>query len=115
VRLAWWSAGLVDVDAGNSVQVVPVQEKAYRIVLAPWNSTASWYNPRLHDASFFLLPDPFPGCPAGFTHAWEVSARAAFGPQSRTYSADGFLVLTWHQNLLRAHQTWLPPARPAAC
>jgi hypothetical protein len=111
----YWAASLVDLDTGNRVQVVPVKSEAFQIVLAPWNSEASWYNPRLHDASFFILPDPMPGCSPGATRGWVKATRNAFGPPANTYTADGFLVLVWHKNLLRGHLIPLPMARPGRC
>ena len=111
----YWTASAVALDAGGRVQVVPVMSKSFRIDVAPWNSEASWYDPGRHRATFMVLPAVWPGCPAGTAGAWETAARNTFGRPERTFAAGAFQVLVWHQNLLRAPLTPLPPARPGAC
>jgi hypothetical protein len=111
---SYYTANLVTVDSGNSVMVAPVSRRGGRLVLSPWNSQASWYDPARHDATFFIV-NPMQGCPPGDTGIWLAAARNAFGPQAATYSAYGVRILVWHRNLLRGHLARVPAARPSAC
>jgi hypothetical protein len=96
------------------VMVVPVNRRGRQLVLSPWNSRASWYDPAQHDATFFIV-NPMQGCPPGDAEVWLAAARSAFGPQAETYSADGVRILVWHRNPLRGHLVRVPAARPSAC
>jgi hypothetical protein len=67
-------------------------------------SSASWYDPRLHGAHFVLL---FSG-QSGFSgqaglQPFDPASQvlATFGPPAQTYDLGRYTVLVWHQNLLR--------------
>ena len=63
----------------------------------PWESKASWYDPRSYRATF-LVTDSQPG----FFNYWEPSrtALAAYGAPARTYRVGPYTVLVWDKNLL---------------
>jgi len=95
----------VTLDSGNQVQVRPVNKQ---------EADASWYSPALHDARFFLIPTAcaYPG-PA--RDRSQASLRAAYGAPAARYSADGFLILVWHKNLLAGHHVPKPGGPPSVC
>jgi len=109
----YYAASLLSVDSGGSM-VVPVNRRAGQLVLSPWNSQASWYDPAQHDATFFVA-SRLQGCPSTDAAAWEAAARAAFGPPAATYTVAGADVMVWHHNLLSDHLPAVSPHRPAAC
>jgi hypothetical protein len=110
----YYAAALISVDANNQVTVVPVKRVGPRLVLSPWESTTSWYDPTRSDANFFVAT-PMQGCPAGDAGLWVRAAIRAYGQPSQTYSVDGSKVLVWNQNLLDDPLPQLPMARPSAC
>jgi hypothetical protein len=112
---AYWTASAVDLLAGNRVRVVPIDSQSFAIDRSQWNNDASWYDPRLHQATFLVLPAATPGCPAYTIRGWEKAAANTFGPPARIVSAGNYLVLIWHRNLLRDRLPLLPPPRPAIC
>ena len=62
-----------------------------------WESTESWYDPRLHDANFVVQLTKPNGLPAFLPLA---SLEATFGPPARTYLAGPYRILVWNKNLL---------------
>ena len=94
--------------------VVPVNRRSGQLVLSPWNSQASWYDPAQHDATFFVA-NQMQGCPPDDAAAWEAAARSAFGPPAATYSVAGAEVMVWHHNLLSDYLPAVSPHRPSAC
>jgi hypothetical protein len=98
----YWNASVVTLDTGGRVQVRPVTwaPSPNRIVAVQWESEASWYAPRLHDARFLVLPGPNTGCSRGTPSQWLAAVRAAFGPPAASYRAVGVVILVWHENLL---------------
>jgi len=59
-----------------------------------WESAASWYNPRLHDANFAVLAG-YPLSASGLSD-W----RRMFGTPVQTYHVGDFTILRWDENLL---------------
>jgi hypothetical protein len=110
----YYAAALITVDGNNQVTVVPVKRVGPRLVLSPWESTTSWYDPTQNDADFFVAT-PMNGCPAGDAGRWARAAIRVYGQPSQTYSVDGSEVLVWNQNLLDDPLPQLPMARPSAC
>jgi len=98
----YWNASVVTVDSGGRVQVIPVvrQPGTDRVAAIQWNSEPSWYNPRLHDARFLVVPGPRSGCTSGTPSQWRSAISATFGPPAASYQADGITVLVWDKNLL---------------
>jgi hypothetical protein len=110
----YYAAALTSVDANNQVTVVPVKRVGGHLVISPWESTTSWYDPGQYDANF-LVATPLYGCPAGDEGLWARAAIRAYGPPSQTYSVDGDQVLVWNHNLLDDPLPRLPVARPSSC
>lgn len=52
---SYWEANSVTIDSGGHVRVVPVRTAGATLVITHWNSVASWYDPRLHDARFVIF------------------------------------------------------------
>ena len=98
----YWNASVVTLDSGGRVQVRPVNwaPGPDRIVAVQWESASSWYDPRLHDARFLVLPGPRTGCSRGTPGQWLAAVRAAYGPPAASYRAVGAVILVWHKNLL---------------
>jgi hypothetical protein len=98
---SYWNASSVTVDTGGSVQVVPVNREAgNRIVAVRWESKASWYDPKLHDARFLVVPGPHAGCSNGTPSQWLAGVHAAFGTPAASYRVGVDVILVWHKNLL---------------
>jgi hypothetical protein len=110
----YWNANAITLDSGNQVQVRYVSRIGDQLFQRPWQSEASWYDPARHDATFLVTPGPASVCSPGTPAGWEAAARATFGPPSGTYRVAGFVILVWHQNLLRDLATQ-PPHGPIQC
>jgi hypothetical protein len=100
----YWQADAITLASGNQIQVRALQVNRASVSASHWESDASWYDPRLHDAHFVLLFSGQPGFSgqAGlqpFDPASQV--WATFGPPAQTYNLGRYTVLVWHQNLLR--------------
>jgi hypothetical protein len=88
---SYWQASSVTVDTGDQVTV-----RAVTGSLSPyrWMSDTAWYDPALNKADFLILQRP---------SASELTLlRKRCGPAAHEYLVDGYTVLTWHRNLLRA-------------
>jgi hypothetical protein len=100
----YWQADAMTLASGNQIQVRGLQVNRASVSASHWESNASWYDPRLHDADFVLLFSGQPGFSgeAGlqpFDPASQI--RATFGRPAQTYDLGRYAVLVWHQNLLR--------------
>jgi hypothetical protein len=100
----YWQADALTLASGNRVQIRALGVNPGSVSASHWESDASWYDPRLHDANFVLL---FSGKP-GFTgeaglRPFEPTRQieATFGRPERTYDLGRYTVLVWRQNLLR--------------
>jgi hypothetical protein len=91
----YWQSSIVTVDSGGAITVRAVWADTLRPY--PWESKASWFDPRSHRATF-LVTDSQPG----FFNYWEPSrtALAAYGAPARTYRVGPYTVLVWDKNLL---------------
>ena len=110
----YYAAGLITVDGNNQVTIAPVKRIKGRLVLSPWESTTSWYDPAEHDATFFVAT-PMQGCPEDDARLWAAAAIRAYGTPTRTYSVDGSQILVWNHNLLERQLRQLPVSRPSSC
>jgi hypothetical protein len=110
----YYAAALVTVDGDDQVRIAPVKRTGDQLVLSPWESTTSWYDPALHDATFFVATQ-LNGCRPDDARLWAAAARQAYGPPTRTYSVDGAQVLVWNYNLLDAPLPPVQMGRPSAC
>jgi hypothetical protein len=73
-----------------------------------WESRASWYDHRLHDANFVVLAKGRAG-----EHAIPYGAvLATFGKPARAYRAGDYLVLVWRKNLLDGMGCGKPEGQP---
>jgi hypothetical protein len=100
----YWQADALTLASGNRVQIRAVQVNADSLSASHWESEASWYSPRLHDANFVLLFSGKPGFAgeAGlspFDPAGQI--QDSFGRPAQTYHLGRYTVLVWRQNLLR--------------
>ena len=110
----YYAGALITVDGDNRTTIAPVKRKGDDLVLSPWESTTSWYNPALNDATFFVAT-PLLGCPPGDAARWVTAAIRAFGQPNHRYSVDGEKVLVWNHNLLDTSLPQVPMGRPSAC
>jgi hypothetical protein len=100
----YWQADAITLATGNQIQVRALQVNQASVSPSHWESDASWYDPRLHDARFVLLFSGQPGFSgeAGLSPFDPASQLwATFGPPAQTYDLGRYTVLVWHQNLLR--------------
>jgi hypothetical protein len=100
----YWQADAMTLASENQIQIRALQVNRASVSASHWESNASWYDPRLHDARFVLLFSGQPGFSgeAGlqpFDPASQV--LATFGQPAQTYDLGRYTVLVWHQNLLR--------------
>jgi hypothetical protein len=110
----YYAGALITVDGDNRTTLAPVKRIGGHLVLSPWESTTSWYNPALHDATFFVAT-PLYGCPPDDAALWVAAASRAFGQPNKVYSVDGEQVLVWNHNLLDTSLPQVPMGRPSAC
>jgi hypothetical protein len=100
----YWQANALTLASGNQIQIRALGVNPRSVSAGHWYSDASWYDPRLHDASFVLLfagKRGFSG-EAGlrpFDPASQI--QATFGRPEHTYDLGRYTVLVWRQNLLR--------------
>jgi hypothetical protein len=100
----YWQADAITLASGDAVAVRALQVNGAGLSASHWESNASWYDPRRHDATFVLLFSGQPGFAgqAGLS-AFDPAAQVAatFGRPALTYHVGRYTVLVWHQNLLR--------------
>ena len=85
-------------DAGGRVHMVVVAFRGGRCYPVRWESQASGYDARLHDATFMVQAAP------------GAAIRKVFGTPAHVYLVGGTRVLVWHKNLLTDVQP--PSAHP---
>jgi hypothetical protein len=116
----YWEASSVTADSGDAVQVRPVRTFRHELVTTPWETKASWYDPRLHDATFVLWA---PEVSCHNVCLSQADLRAEFGPPAEVYRVGTYRVLVWRRNLLADVGTrfwcgyawvWSTPAKPSA-
>jgi hypothetical protein len=95
---AYWQANIVSLTSSDRVMVVPVSVNDFGVVVHDrWESKASWYDPRLHDADFVVqLHVP----PPRTTFLPRSALQAAFGPPAKVYTFGSYTILVWNKNLL---------------
>jgi hypothetical protein len=107
---AYWQASVVALTTGERVMIVPVTTQTRfvgsLVVHDQWESKASWYNPRLHNANFVVQMIKPGGLPAFLPAA---SLALTFGEPARAYAVGPYRVLVWHKNLLHDLGTPGPP------
>ncbi len=93
----YWQANNITLASGGRIQVRPVSPSTGLIGQDRWESKASWYDPRLHDATFLVIDT------ANRFDAWYATAgeaQATFGPPLNTHKLGEYTVLIWPKNLL---------------
>jgi hypothetical protein len=83
-------------DSGERAQVLVTSFRRSRAAAEAYQSKASWYDPRLHDATFVVSTR------ANGANSY-VSYRKVlddFGPPARIYRFRGYTIMVWHKNLL---------------
>ena len=114
----YWDANIMTVTTSQQVRLTPVSQKSGRLVIMPWDSAASWYNPKTNHPTFYLLNTRYAACPdpARTQARWQNRVTAAFGPPAKVYrNVYGYDVLVWDRNLLNAHIPQVAPHAPPAC
>jgi len=88
----YWHANSITLLSGGHVQVRAIDTQGNNFLLTHWNTDSSWYNPRLHRATFIILP----------ANGWAAlrSVYGAVGRPARTYPLGLYVVMVWHKNLL---------------
>ncbi len=91
----YWQSSIVTVESDGAVTVRAVWADTLRPY--PWESKASWYDPRSQRATF-LVTDSQPG----YFNYWQPSpaALAAYGPPARIYRFGPYTVFVWDKNVL---------------
>jgi hypothetical protein len=100
----YWQASSITVGSGARAEVRPViliqAVKGRATMVASRESQASWYDLRLHDATFVMLSGPTQSPVTDFIGT-VADMRAIFGPPAHVYHLGLFTVLTYHKNLLQ--------------
>jgi hypothetical protein len=98
---SYWQASVVSLTTGERVMVAPISPASHApgslVRRDKWESTESWYDPRLHDATFVVQMIQPGALPAFLPTA---SLDATFGPPARAYLVGPYRILVWHKNLL---------------
>ena len=103
-------ASSVTMASGGRVDVRPIARQRRNLVLDEWESQASWYDARWHDAIFIIVPRKAGAC---YTLACLRQApEAVYGKPASTYRVGDLLVLVWHKNLLDMPLRQIPPQVP---
>jgi len=103
----YWQADALTLASGNRVDIRALQVNhgsPGSVSASHWESDASWYDPRLHDANFVLLFAGKPGFAgeAGLTpFDPDGQIQATFGRPEHTYDLGRYMVMVWRQNLLQ--------------
>ncbi|MDX6388951.1 MAG: hypothetical protein QOJ73_14, partial [Streptosporangiaceae bacterium] len=91
----YWQASGTTLASGGRIQVSPVCATKHGFTAEQWESNASWYDPRVREASFLIL-----GQQAACNYPSAGQVRSAFGPPAGLYHVGPYTVLVWRRNLL---------------
>jgi len=88
----YWHANSITLLSGDQVQVRAITTQANQFLLTHWNTDSTWFDPRLHNATFVILP----------TNDWVArrSVYGAVGKPAKTYHLGLYVVMVWRKNLL---------------
>jgi len=94
----YWIANSTTVDSGGRVALRTVQTAGAGFRPNLWEINQAWYSPRMHVATFAVLPGTEPA-------SWPQTANGAvlthrYGRPVRVYAVAGDTVLVWQRNLL---------------
>jgi len=91
----YWQADATTVESGGRVLVAPILGQAAEV--RRWETSASWYLPSSHSATFVIA---VPGQVATDGALTVAQARDRFGPPAARYPVGGEIILTYRYNLL---------------
>jgi hypothetical protein len=103
-------ANATTLASGGAVSVRSVSFYNNDAAPGPYEFDQSWYDPRLHDASFVVLMNP--PVPLDQIATWEV--HDTFGGPSHVYDFGPYVIMTYDTNLLTDLSPSLPPPLPGA-
>jgi hypothetical protein len=92
----YYEGNITTLDSGGRVHLVAVHWGADKSVPRAYQSDASWYDPRLHDANFVVntgVDQPPAIIPSG-------DLLKAFGRPAKVYHDGPYTILVWNKNLL---------------
>jgi hypothetical protein len=98
--LAGLPSNIATVDSGGRVRLAVTGVSGGRVRALLYQSQASAYDPRLHDANFLVTGTPATGPGIGPTHIPGGVVMRTFGPPARVYHFHGYTVMVWDVNLL---------------
>lgn len=91
-------SGEITVSSRGRVELRPVWERDSVLAITRWESQASWFDPRLHNATFLVQYGQPPNPSAS-------AVLSMFGRPQHTYRFGLYTVMTWDKNLLyRLHR-----------
>lgn len=103
----YWQADATTVESGDRVLVAPVLGQSTEV--QRWETSASWYRPSSHGATFVIA---VPGQVAKDGALTVAQARDRFGPPAARYPVGGEIILTYRYNLLTRLGGRAFPGRP---
>ncbi|MGH3409480.1 MAG: hypothetical protein ACRDRJ_44355, partial [Streptosporangiaceae bacterium] len=93
----YWQGNTVTLATGGRIRLRSVAALGPHMDRDAWETQPSWYDPRLHQASFVVLDQAQPGAKS---YPWMTSVTAAFGqPVSISYVGQ-YTIMVWNKNLL---------------
>jgi hypothetical protein len=99
----YWDSSLTTVDAGNTVRVrAVVNPQTGRFDEYGWATKLSWYDPRSHDANFFIADPEVPGMTV-------ADVEKVYGQPESAYSVADREILVYRVNLLSTVYVAPPP------
>jgi len=87
----YWQADSTTVLSGGKVLVAPIKDSARAV--SPWESSADWYDPATHRATFIIAAPAQGGLSVG-------TERALFGDPAGEYHVGQYVVMVYPYNLL---------------
>lgn len=103
-------ANVTTLASGGAVNVRPVSFYNHDGAPGPDEFDQSWYDPRIHNASFVVLMNP--PVPLDSIPTWQV--RDTFGRPTHVYDFGPYVIMTYDTNLLTDLSPSLPPPLPPA-
>ena len=89
-------ANVTTLDSGGRAQLLVTSFRRPRAQPEAYQSKASWYDPRLHDATF-VVSTRANGANSYVSHRTVLDD---FGPPQRIYRFGGYTIMVWNKNLL---------------
>lgn len=106
--LATRNSQLMTVESGGRLHMLVSYSPWQRVHGVLYQSRASDYDPRAHDATFVVAEIPAGATPVSSDEISVAETAATFGRPARRYVYDGYTILVYRENLL----TLMPPPQP---